>query len=483
LNRWSGVALGGILLVGALLRMVGLGTLALIGDESYYWLWSRHLDWAYHDNPAGIALLVRISTALGGQSESGVRWLNALAGVMSVLFVFAIGRRMFSWRAGAFAATVVAVGAPYLITSRFVYSDTLHLSLLLINLYFFWALIESPAPTARASLAFGVSLALLFNTKYSALLYAAALALVVLIDQRRLLRAQSFWVGVAIGMLGLLPIVTWNTAHDWVSVRWQLSHATFNVGGDSTLLGNAAHAVAYLTWPLVLLALLGLAYVRGPAERLLAIVALFMIMPVALSLANSPRNLSTGLVLLLLLAGARLPQTPLGRREQSMTALLIMGLLFGVLYGVGTIVSLDSPGRWPHSSVVAAIRQDAAGWRELGAVLTDQPGSIFALDYSIASQIQYYARRPAQTAWNQYRIWGIPEFEDATIVSLEYLSPTVVSSRLNMAFDRVEGPQSLSYAEYGATKEVQIWEAEGLQLDQVAFLEMFDFLTLLEASR
>ena len=59
------------------LRFWHLGSAALIGDESYYWLWSERLALAYYDNAAGVALLVRMSTLFGGQSELGIRWLNA----------------------------------------------------------------------------------------------------------------------------------------------------------------------------------------------------------------------------------------------------------------------------------------------------------------------------------------------------------------------------------------------------------------------
>ena len=44
-RRW--IPLGTVLLLGLALRFWRLGELALIGDESYYWLWSRNLDWAY----------------------------------------------------------------------------------------------------------------------------------------------------------------------------------------------------------------------------------------------------------------------------------------------------------------------------------------------------------------------------------------------------------------------------------------------------
>ncbi|MGC9333711.1 MAG: glycosyl transferase, partial [Anaerolineae bacterium] len=79
LVRWAPLA--AVVALGATLRFWRLGELALIDDESYYWLWSQRLDWAYFDHPAGVAVLTWLSTALGGQAEAGVRWLNALLGL------------------------------------------------------------------------------------------------------------------------------------------------------------------------------------------------------------------------------------------------------------------------------------------------------------------------------------------------------------------------------------------------------------------
>ena len=201
-------AIGSILIIATLSRIVNLGTLALIGDESYYWLWSRHLDWSYLDHPAGVALVVRLSTALGGQSETGVRWLNALLGAGAVFLTYQLGQQILSRQAGLFAAFLVAVGAPYLVTSRFVYTDALYLFFLLLNLYNFWRLVEEkPSPDLKTGVAFGASLALLFNTKYSAYLYALALLTAMMIDHRCLLAQRSIWLGGLIGMLGLCPAI------------------------------------------------------------------------------------------------------------------------------------------------------------------------------------------------------------------------------------------------------------------------------------
>ena len=481
LRRWA--PLIAVVAIGAILRFWRLGAPALIGDESYYWLWSQRLDWAYFDHPAGIAILTWLSTALAGRAEAGVRWLNALLGLACVPLIYALGLRMFSHTAGLLAATALAVGAPYLLTSRFVYTDALQLFLLLASLCLFWRLVLArPRPGVGTALAFGLSLALLFNTKYSAYLFAAGLLLAVFIDHRRLLTEPRAWLAAAVAALGLLPVLLWNAAHGWASLRWQLSHAGFSLTGQHSLLGTIHHSLGYLTWPLVLLALIGLGFVRRPAGRLLSLVALCMLLPVLLSPANSPRNLANGLAALLLLAGACWPDSSQRPRQRWLVAFLTLALSATAVYGLGTVASLSGPSPLPASSAVGDIRRDATGWRELGQALSARRGPFYALDYSIASQIWFYAGQPAYTAWGQYRIWGIPDVPSWTVVGLDYLPPEWVTERLSQAFGDVVGPDKLEYEDRGANKVAYVWRCEGLVLDQAAFLRQFDFLVLLEAA-
>jgi hypothetical protein len=132
---------------------------------------------------------------------------------------------------------------------------------------------------------------------------------------------------------------------------------------------------------------------------------------------------------------------------------------------------------------VSDIRRDAAGWRHLGPELAVYPPPVYALDYSIASQIWYYSGQPAYTSWGQYQIWGIPDLHDVTVTSLAYLSEDLVTDRLRHNFRSVSGPRRLTYDEWGATKQVRLWQANGALVDQATFLQQFDFLNLLEADR
>jgi 4-amino-4-deoxy-L-arabinose transferase-like glycosyltransferase len=466
-----------ILVVAAGLRFAGLGSLALTGDESYYWLWSEHLDWSYFDHPAGVAATVRLSTALGGETEAGIRWLNAALGVGSVGLVYQLGRRMFSRRAGRVAAWALAVGAPYVVTSRIVYTDSLHLFALLLNLYWLWSLIESPGWGTAA--AFGLSLALAFNTKYSVYPYALAVGAAILLDHRRLLGRPEWWFGLALGTAGLLPVLGWNATHDWASFRWQLAHATTALPGTTGPFGRLHHAVVYLTWPLAAVALIGAGSAwRGRtsrAGRLLGLVAAALLLPVVLSPTDSPRNLTTGLVPLLLLARAAWPPTPAGGWARFVGTVFAAGLALLGLYGLGTAANLVGETPLPESSIGADLRADAAGWRELGPRLASERGVLFAVDYSVAAQLAYYAKRPAYTAWGQYRIWGIPEMETATVVSLQYLDGALVTAQLERAFERVEGPERVVYG----AKEVRIWRASGLRGETDDLMDSLDFLRLL----
>jgi hypothetical protein len=80
-------------------------------------------------------------------------------------------------------------------------------------------------------------------------------------------------------------------------------------------------------------------------------------------------------------------------------------------------------------------------------------------------------------------MWGIPPLQDVTVVGLDYLPEEPVTARLVQAFEKTRGPKEFRYEERGATKKALVWQAEGLRLDDEAFLQQFDFLSLLEAAK
>jgi 4-amino-4-deoxy-L-arabinose transferase-like glycosyltransferase len=482
------------------LRFWRLGEVALIGDESYYWLWSEHLAPAYFDNPAGVAFVVRASTALGGQGEVGIRWLNATLGVVAVCLVYAVGTLLTSRRAGAIAAAFVAVGAPYLVVSRFVYTDALQIALLLLNLYLLAPLVvdEDRSPPNWRFWAIGLSMAALFNSKYNAYLYALAVLALLLWHRPALFGNRRTWLAMGIALCGLLPVLLWNAGRDWASFRWQFQHFGTGTVFRSTLWAKVRHAIFYLTPPLALLGALGATQVRGARRQVLLVPALVLNLPILLGPTDSPRNLLAGWALLLLLAGdalerwARRGDKPgregrqAGVRRQAL-AWGVLGVLFlwASVFGVGTVAETMRPTAFPSSSIAGLIRTDALGWRTIDPVYLQAEAGLFALDYSIASQLRYYAGLDVQTAWGQYRVWGIPAIcgpgapqGDVRILALHHVDLDLVSERLRESFRQVHGPVELAL---GEGKMLYVWKVRGCTVDQDTFLERFDFMGLIEA--
>jgi 4-amino-4-deoxy-L-arabinose transferase-like glycosyltransferase len=491
------IALLSILMLALLLRLWGLGAVALIGDESYYWLWSKHLALSYLDHPAGTALMVRLSTALGGESEAGVRWFNAVLGAAAVWLAYTVGAQLLSPLAGLIAAACLAVGPPYLVTSRFVYTDALQLALLLANLSLLVPFLRQGPSAAIAGwrfVAVGLSMAALLNTKYSAYLYAVVIVVTLAWQRRDLFADRRTWWAIAIALVGCVPALVWNAAHDWASYRWQWQHLTRPSGQAYQPLGHLGHAILYLTPPLLALSVPSVAGTWRRPHAWLFLAGVVMTIPALLSPANSPRNAAVGLALLLLVSAEELACWLRGRWRLIATCSVSLLLALNTLYGLGTVLATHAVDLLPHSSVASALRWEGAGWREIGL---DPEGTLglkrewplFALDYSIAGQLRYYVRLPVTTGWAQYRFWAGPQIcvepgaDAVQVVGLAYLDPTVVTERLQESFRQIDGPRRVAVGVSGTEKVFYLWQAEGCMVTAEMFLERLDFLQLAQAGR
>ena len=396
----SAAILFGLLVVGAALRFWKLGQMPLFGDEAYYLLWADRLAPAYHDHPAGIALLLKASTALGGRGEMGVRWLNSLLSLVCAPLAYAVGRRYVSEAGGLLAAAIVAVAPIYVITGRVAYPDSLQYFLLLINLLIAGSILSaqrrhgapgSTQPAWTIWLAFGLTLALLLNVKLISAFYVISLALYALLFRRNLLGERGLWFALGVAALGLIPVLAWNAANEWAMIRWAIFHGQGYGFTQVNWRSSLPHARDYHSLPAALLA--GLAVIgvalhleRGRVGkavgsstradwRLLAMASVCLLLPVLLSRADSPRNLGLGLLPLWPLLGHLAPDWPpstllrQGRRggvQAALLALAVLLCLWLAVYGAGTALRLVTAIRIPRSSVVESIRRDAAGWPEFG---------------------------------------------------------------------------------------------------------------------
>ena len=212
----------------ALLAMQALaaGRLELTFDEAYYTLWSRSLSFGYLDHPPMVALLIRASTSLFGDSELGVRALSLLVVGAMPAFIAFIAWRLFGSAEKAALAALMWIAMPLVsIGALFVTPDA--------PLVVFWtlglgALVELWRTGRRRWLiALGLALGLALQSKFTAAFLAAGvvLALVATPSLRRWLVSPALYAGLAVALVIFAPFVVWNAAHGWATFAKQLGRA------------------------------------------------------------------------------------------------------------------------------------------------------------------------------------------------------------------------------------------------------------------
>ncbi len=208
------------------MQVLAAQRLELTFDEAYYTLWSRSLSFGYLDHPPMVALLIRVSTALFGDSELGVRALSLLlVGAMPALIAF-IAWRLFGSAEKAALAALMWIAMPLVaIGALFVTPDA--------PLVVFWTLGLAALVALwrtgqrRWLLAMGLALGLALQSKFTAAFFAAGvvLALIATPSLRRWLVSPALFAGLAVALAIFAPFVVWNAGHGWATFAKQLGRA------------------------------------------------------------------------------------------------------------------------------------------------------------------------------------------------------------------------------------------------------------------
>ncbi len=213
-----------VCLIGALtaLRFITAAHLPLSFDETYFWLWSKHLSLSYYDHPPLIALTIRAGTFVFGDTELGVRACSLLASVLASWAVWrAAALSIDEAGAGAFACALF--NATLMATSQFIVAtpDALVMTaaaLLLLSL----AKLQQTGD-GRWWLAIAASLGVAFLSKYTAFFLAGGVGLWCLgaPSGRRWLRTPWPYAAGVLALACFAPALIWNAAHGWISFKFQ----------------------------------------------------------------------------------------------------------------------------------------------------------------------------------------------------------------------------------------------------------------------
>ncbi|MEJ2040392.1 MAG: glycosyltransferase family 39 protein, partial [Desulfosarcinaceae bacterium] len=205
--------------LGFVLRWIYAQSFLLVPDETNYWQWARHLAWGYHDQAPLIAWAIHATTSLLGQTEIGVRLPSILSMTIASIYLLLIARRWISDRVAFQAVLISQTILAFNIGALLATADGLQGAA--------WA--AATYHTARAfednrwtqwmlgGLCFGLGML----SKYTMVLFLLCILLFALLspDHRRRLLQLRPYLACMFGLGLFTPVVLWNAAHHWNSVR------------------------------------------------------------------------------------------------------------------------------------------------------------------------------------------------------------------------------------------------------------------------
>jgi len=200
----------------------------LAPDETYYWEWSRQLDWGYYDQGPLIAWLIRASTTVFGNTEFGVRAGVIACATIMLWFLYLAGRELFSRRAGLLAMLCAGL-TPMGTVGGFVATYDVPLAMFWAASMYYLARAAAAVPDHHETepklmgwpywAVLGIVTGLGMLSKYTMALAApcALLFLAARSDLRPWLRRPQPYAALAIALVVFLPNLVWQWNHDWLS--------------------------------------------------------------------------------------------------------------------------------------------------------------------------------------------------------------------------------------------------------------------------
>jgi 4-amino-4-deoxy-L-arabinose transferase-like glycosyltransferase len=444
--------------------------LDLSGDEAHYWEWARRLDWSYYSKGPLVAYIIALSRwLLGAWSQRTVGHEALAVRIPAIVLSLGTGWGLFrlalqTLRVPRMGLAVVALTFTIPILAVGAVLMTIDAPLAFCYIWGFIAVQRGlRGDHLPPWIAAGVLIALGILAKYTMVLIFPAVGLALLVEPsyRRILRRPGPYLATGIGVLGFVPILIWNSQHNWVSFRHVAGQAGVSGGRTLDPLGPLSFLAGQLAvvgpvWFVALVCAV-VALWRNPdpqpAERhdvaalrllLCATVTPWLVFAVFSPITKIQPNwpmlaLLPGLVVLVCWL-ARLLRGTATRRAARAT------IAAGVLLGGSTVVVMHYT-QWlmpafawlarhePPWNLTPVAKYDPTarlrGWSELGQAVGRvrqlAPPNAFLVtdDYQVASEIAFYC--PGQPAvyclqaalgdrQSQYDIWPNPLRDAALFV-------------------------------------------------------------------
>jgi dolichol-phosphate mannosyltransferase len=216
-----GIIAWSIVAIVTAMRAVAAWNVPLIGDEGYYWEWSRHLALGYADHPPGVAYTIYAFSWLGA-NPFAVRIGFIICGVVATIFAAKTATRLSKGDSRAGAVTALALTLTPLASVAFgsASPDGPYLAAWAATLYCTVRAFDSHR--VRDYVWLGIALAAVSLTRIFAFAIVFGIVMYALAPERRRVWREGLGLSFLIAFLLYLPFLWWNATHEWATFGFAL---------------------------------------------------------------------------------------------------------------------------------------------------------------------------------------------------------------------------------------------------------------------
>jgi 4-amino-4-deoxy-L-arabinose transferase-like glycosyltransferase len=228
-----------------LFRLLYIALAPVTSQEVYYWLYSKHPDFAYLDHPPMIAYSIYLGTQLFGDNGFAIKFMAVVWSLLTNIFLYLTVVRGLpeipSKEAGQRGILAVLLYNLTLFAHAFAIIQQPDAALL-----FFWLLViffvQEFQLTGRArNLTYaGVALGLGMLCKYTAVALLPGVLIALLLTPRGRVSFLTPYPWLALALAGLVfsPVIFWNWDHDWSSFQMQFQDRGGEITSQKTIRFN-----------------------------------------------------------------------------------------------------------------------------------------------------------------------------------------------------------------------------------------------------
>ncbi len=210
-----------ILISGAILtiQLFIIGSTGPGDSEAYYYSWSKNLSLSYYDHPAGIALLIRLSTLIFGDNTFGLRFFSTLLINLSLIIIYSAAYLYYKDTKISLSAMLYIINTPaFLIGGVSASPEPALIFFSSLSIFFFY-LYYRQRTDIYLTISF-ILIGLALNIKYSAIFVVAAY-IIVLIKDVKILKRTLIKLIITI-LIFATPVIIWNLSNHGISFEYHL---------------------------------------------------------------------------------------------------------------------------------------------------------------------------------------------------------------------------------------------------------------------